>query len=112
MSRYLLRDKPKYQDIEIKRVKRIERQTYELTKEEQTELDRLSSLRFSTGEPIWKFWKGVARDRNLDYRTILGLFFERYKFSALPLNHNKDWCYPFPLKCIRTPVQLLRGNTI
>jgi hypothetical protein len=53
----------------------------------------------------FEFWGRVALSRGLDYQTII---FEDetvgyFRFTALPLGHNKDWCWPMPLKCITDP---------
>jgi hypothetical protein len=48
-----------------------------------------------------EFWAKVANARSVDRKTIIS---EGIKFSALPLGHDKHWCWPIPLKCKKKPV--------
>lgn len=76
------------------------RQKHILTKEEYTKLKKLPY-----GEPDHghDFWATVALSRGLDPETVIGDFEEIEYFTALPLGHGKHWCYPYSLKCKRSP---------
>ena len=85
------------------------RQTYDLTPEEVT---RLEKLRHELREGhAFSFWKGVASARGLDYTTILAAwergFVQRHRFTALPMGWKRAWCYPEPLKCRMTAAEAM-----
>ncbi len=77
----------------------LRRKTYDLTPEELSDLDR---LRRDIPGVAFSFWRKVAARRDLDPKTILGGGI-RSKFTALPFDHGKHWCWPIPLACSHKP---------
>lgn len=75
------------------------RNTFTMTEIETAQFYR---LRPNQGEAI-AFWNRVAQRRELDPKSMIteGHF---GRFTALPLNHGKHWCFPIPLKCQKKPV--------
>ena len=75
------------------------RNTFTMTGIETAQFNR---LRPNQGEAI-AFWNRVAHRRELDPKSMIT---EGHlgKFSALPLNHGKHWCFPHALKCQKKPV--------
>lgn len=71
------------------------RKSYALT---EVELKKLKSLPEEEGV-AWEFWGDVAHSRGLDHKTVIGHSYDRSIFTAMPYGHNKDWCFPLPLKC-------------
>ena len=53
------------------------------------------------------FWETVCGERELDFRTVLPDP-ESGRMTALPLNHGKHWCWPYPLICKDSPEKQLR----
>lgn len=82
-----------------------ERKVYHLTTEEASRWERLPPV----DGRAWDFWRSVAADRGLNYRTILGVNDRFYEFTALPVGHRKPWCYPMPVKCKAAPVYVERA---
>ncbi len=78
------------------------RKTYYLN---SSEINRFYRLRPVQGE-AWDFWKTVALVRGLDYKSIIGDTENKHKFTALAMNHKKQWCYPWALKCSQPPIEL------
>lgn len=74
------------------------RNTYTMTEIEVTKFNRLRPF---PGE-AFTFWKRVAVDRGVDPGSMITEG-HKAKFSALPLNHGKQWCFPFALKCVKKP---------
>ncbi len=72
----------------------MERKDYKLT---DHELDNFNRLRPNQGEAV-DFWTVVALVRGLDYKSIIGNVVDHRSFTALPLGHDKHWCYPYPKK--------------
>lgn len=77
----------------------MQRETFKLTSEERARFYRLRPI---VGE-AFDFWKGVAKARDLDYKTIYYLDGE---YSGLPVEKHwsvkdldRGWCWPIPLKC-------------
>lgn len=79
----------------------VERKTYNLTTQEMRDLFQIRTGQ--NAEKVWDFWREIAESRGLDYQSIIGSETVQGAFTALPLGHNKHWCYPIPLKCIRQP---------
>jgi hypothetical protein len=48
-------------------------------------------------EEGFDFWRGAAKARNLDYKTIIGNTTNQRAFTALTVGHGKHWCFPLPL---------------
>jgi hypothetical protein len=84
------------------------RLSFMLTPDERKTLDQLPYAP-ATGEFAWRFWRTVARERGLDYKTIIGDEKDRSKFTALPLDHGKHWCFPEALTCTNPPPQHVFG---
>ena len=80
------------------------RNKYELTDEELAELKALRDdyTDEERGLDAWGFWFKVCKTRGLDSATAIAGHV-RGQFSALPLGHNRHWCYPSPLKCAKAP---------
>ena len=76
---------------------RNDRLNFTLTKSEENDFYRIKPL---PGE-AYDFWKKVADERDLDYRTIISSNYGT--FSGLKRGHNTYWCYPFLLKCKFNP---------
>lgn len=68
-----------------------------LTKEEREELARI----YGDEGAAFRFWCKVAAARKLDPATIIAT---DEQFTALPLNHNKHWCWPMPRRCANPPI--------
>src|SRR5271168_840672 len=68
------------------------REQHSLTVQEERQFKWLKP---EPGEAI-EFWGGVAHRRGLDYTTLITA---APKFSALPYDHGKQWCWPMKLKC-------------
>lgn len=75
------------------------RRKYQLEPVEQRQFSKLRPLQ---GE-AFAFWGKVARARGLDPRTLI-TDGRNGEFTALPLGHDKHWCYPFALRCSKKPV--------
>lgn len=75
----------------------IQRQHFNLTAPER---ERFDMLRPIPGD-AFAFWRQVAQARGLDPGSIIGI--PNGTFTALPLGHNKHWCFPFPLVCRNRP---------
>ena len=80
------------------------RKSYHLTPEERRKFKRLKPVE----DVAYEFWQEVAWARGLDYETILTTLNDPCRFSALPLGHGKDWCWPIALKCPCPPETFLR----
>lgn len=78
---------------------KVHRQTFQLTDLEKKQFVKLRREPFP-GE-AWRFWKAVAARRELDPASLIT---RGDYFTALPLGHNKAWCFPIPLKCVNKPV--------
>lgn len=63
---------------------------------ENEEFNKLSYGSRLTATRVWDFWKDVAANRDLDYKSLNGM-------TALPLDHGKHWCWPSPLKLVNRP---------
>lgn len=70
-----------------------------------SERNRFNDLRPEQGE-AFKFWKAVASIRQLDHKSIISDERGGFTFTALPLGHDKHWCWPVELKCKRPPVSV------
>lgn len=99
------------------RARKIERKFYELTAEELAEfpacrraLNGMIGYGLLTGEHVWTFWKRIARVRGLDYRSIIGVPDSPQRFSALPLDHGKHWCWPMTLQCVNPPLEWVSND--
>lgn len=46
------------------------------------------------------FWKAIAKLNELDPVSIIS---NAPSFSGLPLGHQKQWCFPILLKCVKRP---------
>lgn len=66
------------------------------------ELIQFKWLRPFPGEAL-AFWEKVATARQLDCKTVIS---NGEKFTALPLNHGKHWCFPIAIKCKKKPVYI------
>jgi hypothetical protein len=75
------------------------RQTFELSVVEKRQFARLKPVQ---GEAL-AFWGHAAYIRGMDPDTVLS---DGGKFSALPMGHNKWWCYPSKLKCSKPPIYI------
>lgn len=64
------------------------------------ELGKFNWLRPIQGEAL-AFWEQVAKVRNLDPKSIVS---NGQNFTALPVGHGKQFCFPVPLKCKKKPV--------
>lgn len=73
------------------------RQTYKLNDIEYKQFRRLKPFQHEAVN----FWKKVAHVRGLDPATVIS---QAPSFTALPLGHNRHWCFPVPLKCKKRPV--------
>jgi hypothetical protein len=78
------------------------RESFKLTSPER---DRFNDLRSDQGE-AFKFWKAIAAAHNLDYKSIISDERGSFTFTALPLDHDKHWCWPMELKCKRPAVAI------
>jgi len=81
------------------------REQYYLT---PIELSRFYRIRPFQNEALG-FWSWVARSRGLDPKTVISESTgqpgaRQIRFTALPLGHGKEWCFPLPLKCKKKPV--------
>ena len=72
------------------------RNTYELT---PAEFGQFRWLEPEPGVAI-EFWAKVAKARGLDYTTIVS---DGKTFTAMPLGHGKQFCWPLKLKCSKRP---------
>ena len=72
----------------------MKRVVFKLTNDERYRFRRLKST--PTSSNAFPFWEEVAKARGFDPKSIMWTDGE---LSALPLGHNKWWCYPVPLKC-------------
>lgn len=79
------------------------RRKFTLSDTEQRQFGRLRPME---GE-AFRFWEQVAQARGLDPDSILS---NCESFTALPLGHNKDWCFPIPLKCVKKAVYKERAS--
>ena len=70
----------------------MKRIVFKLTNDERYRFRRLKAL----PGVAFAFWEEVAKARNFDPASIM---WTDWELSALPINHNKWWCYPVPLKC-------------
>lgn len=66
------------------------------------EISEFSALRPEPAR-IWAFWHNAAEGRGLDPATILCDENFPHTFTALPINHDKPWCWPWTLKLNRKP---------
>lgn len=74
----------------------IARRKFVLSSREQSAFEWLRPL---PGE-AWKFWETACQARGLDYQTCIAVEpFSGGSYSALPIDHDKHWCWPFPLEC-------------
>ena len=85
----------------------MKRNSYYLDK---FEIDKFNRLLPKDGE-AYAFWRSVAHDRGLDYRTIISMPNRWDEFTALPLGHGKEWCWPMPAKCRNPPPKFVEGVT-
>ena len=76
----------------------ISRATYHLQGEQITRLQQLPTAQWATGV-AFRFWRELCGELGLDVKSVITL--PGYRFTALPLNHGKHWCWPYPLKCTR-----------
>jgi hypothetical protein len=72
------------------------RKSFILTEIEYSAFKRLRPIQ---GEAI-SFWHRVARRRELDPGSIIS---NGETFTALPMDHGKQWCFPIVLKCKKKP---------
>ena len=72
------------------------RKQFTLNDEEDAAFRRLRPFQGAA----FSFWRRVALARGLDPTSIIS---DAPRFSGLPLAHNKNWCYPSPLKCAKAP---------
>lgn len=74
------------------------RNTYTMT---GVEVARFNRLRPFPGEAL-SFWAKVAVDRGVDSKSMITAGHQG-TFTALPVNHGDQWCFPFTLKCTKKP---------
>ena len=82
----------------------MKREKFKLNDEEIREFKAL----YPDHKVAFEFWKAVAERRGIDYKSIIGIISTNNintSFTALPLGHGMDWCYPSPLKCSFVPKQ-------
>lgn len=81
------------------------RESYVLTKEERREFLSLPKNNPFSAPEAWNFWDKVARRLSVDVFSILTdeTSMGYVRFTALPLGHDKQWCYPYTLKCTTDP---------
>lgn len=74
------------------------RQTFQLNEIEKKQFARLRREPFPG--VAWRFWRSVADRRGVDSKSLIS---RGEYFTALPIGHNKAWCFPIPLKCSKRP---------
>lgn len=55
------------------------------------------------------FWKKVAKDRGLDYKTFIT---NGEHFTAMALNHGKHFCWPLALNCKKKAAYAEAAKTV
>ena len=85
----------------------MKRRTFELNEEQQKFLRM-----HSHPQRVWDFWRKLAHELDIDYRSIIaGRAYNT--FTALPLNHNRPWCWPaVPLVCKQTAAQVMERSSL
>ena len=81
----------------------MKRQEISLTKAERQTFQDLRP----EPDQAFLFWERVCKERDLDWRSVMPDP-ETNKMTALPLNHGKHWCWPWPLKCKDPPEKQLK----
>jgi len=75
----------------------LKRVTIALDPQERAEFAQLRGVPGAA----YSFWKRVCGCRGLDYATLI-------MFTALPLGHGRQWCWPMPLQSPPVPPWLRR----
>lgn len=73
------------------------RKAFELTHIELAQFHRLRPIQ---GEAL-AFWGRVAKRRELDPKSMIT---DGLKFTALPVGHKLNWCFPSALYCKKKAV--------
>lgn len=75
------------------------RKTFELNEIERAAFKRLRPIQ----DEAVSFWNRAAIRRRLDPESVIS---SSNTFSALPLGHDKHWCWPLHLKCRKKPASV------
>jgi len=75
----------------------VERSTHQLSVENIRELKALRPQ----SQVAFDFWRRLCAKLGLDSKTVIT--YPNYRFSALPLGHDKHWCWPHALGCKTAP---------